>query len=103
MQQREREQQDRADHVEEVAASHDAAAVVMIGNVPGGQDQNDERQKLRQPDPAQVQGIVSRGIDLPAHRHGLHLHRQRSEASSDKIANEVVLAPQSRATRICRH
>ena len=56
---REREQAERAGHVEEVAARQDLAPVVVVRGMAGGQDQQDERQELRQTDQAEVQRIRS--------------------------------------------
>jgi len=54
----------------------------------GGQDQQDERQELRQPDQPEVQGVRSRRVDLPADRDSLHLHCERAEAARDQVSKE---------------
>ena len=91
IQERERQQADRAGHVEEVAAREDLAPIVVIRGMAGGQDQQDERQELRQADQAEVQRIRSRRVDLPADRDGLHLHGKRAERARHQVSNERVL------------
>jgi hypothetical protein len=49
------------------------AAVVSVRGVSRREDQDDERQELREPDEAQVEGIARRAEYLPAHRHRLDL------------------------------
>ncbi len=75
----EHEQQQRAHEHQAVATQQDAPSVVRIGEVPGRQDQQHERQELREPDQAEVEWLARDLVDLPADRDGLHLHRDRAE------------------------
>jgi hypothetical protein len=63
----------------------------VIGGVAGGQDQQNERQELRQADEAEIQRIRSRCVDLPADCDGLHLHGQRAEGARQQVSNERLL------------
>jgi hypothetical protein len=95
-QNRERQQGEGARHVEEVAARQDLAPVVVIGGVACGQDQQDERQELRQSDQAEIQRVRSRRVDLPADGDGLHLHGERAERTRHQVADERVLVREIR-------
>ena len=95
----EHEQQQRAEALEREAGSEDAAAVAAVGEVPGRQDQQHERQELRQADEPEVERIARDLVHLPADRHGLHLHGERGDEARRDEAREVAVA-QHRATRV---
>ena len=69
-----------------------AAPVVSVGNVPGGEDQHDERQELRQRDEAQVEWVPGGAEDLPADSHGLDLRRQPDEEPRRQVSAQVGVA-----------
>ena len=97
----EREQQQRAGALEREARRQDAAPVAAVGEVTGRQDQQHERQELRQADQPQVERIARDRVDLPADGHGLHLHGQRGQEARGKEAGELAIGEQC-AARIGR-
>ncbi len=89
---RERQQQQCAQALEREARGEDAAAVEAVRDVARRQHQQHERQELRQPDQTEVERIARDRVDLPADRHGLHLHRERREEARREEEREVAIA-----------
>ena len=58
---------------EDVGQQLDAAAVVSVRDVAGGQDEQDEGQELRERHEAEVERVAGRDEDLPADGHRLDL------------------------------
>ena len=90
--QREREQRERADGQQRVGDELDATPVVSVGDVPGGQDQQDEGQELRERDEAQVERIAGGAEDLPADGDGLDLGRRGDDEARHDVAAEIGMA-----------
>jgi len=68
---------------------------------PRRQDQQNERQELRQPDQAEVEWATGDLVDLPADGDRLHLHGQRTEETREDVAREIGIAQQRLA--LARH
>jgi hypothetical protein len=82
-----RQQQQRRDHLADVASGQDEAAIDAIGDLAGRQREQRHRQEHRQPDIAERQRIAGDVVDLPAHGHGLHVHAQpREETAAEEQA-----------------
>lgn len=62
-----------------------------IGELTGGQRQQDHRHELGEPDPAEIQRAVVELVDLPADRHRGHLRAEAHEDQRDPEQREVAV------------
>ena len=85
---RKREQQGKANRVPAIARREHMAALEAIGRMSGNREQQNCRQKLRQPDIPQIERPVGDLVNLPAHGHGLHLNRGDNEEPGDLEKHE---------------
>ena len=81
------------------AEREDPPAVARVRQVPGRQDQQHERQELRQPDQPEVERVARDLVDLPADRDGLHLHGEGGEEARREEEGEVAIAQDRQARR----
>ncbi len=70
---------------------HDAP-VGAIGDVAGGEHEQHERDKLRQADESEVEGIARDGVYLPAHSDIQHRPAQGSEEPSRCVDRIIAIA-----------
>ena len=87
--QRQREQQRRDERESHVAALQNALPRKTVGCLPRNQKQQNPRQELRQPHQSQVQRAVRQCIDLPSHRHRLHLAGDSRQHSAGHVEAEI--------------
>ena len=90
--QRQGQQRGRADGRQEVGQQLDAAAVVSVRDVPGGQDQHDEGQELRERHEAEVERVAGRQEHLPADGHRQDLGGNADDEPRRQIAPQVRVA-----------
>ena len=95
------QQQHRAQHFGGVTERQDQAPVEAIGDLPGNQDQRQERHELREPYEAQVQRIVRDRVDLPSHGDALHLHGERGKETGEKETREIRIAEHPQRLSTC--
>ena len=90
--QRERQQQQRAQGKRGQASLQDAQPREAVRGMPRRQEQEDARQKLRQPHQPQIQRPMRQPVHLPGHRHRLHLRSERRQEPGAHIVAVVGIA-----------
>lgn len=63
----------RGHGLQQLADLHHPLPVIAVGGMPGDEDEQRHRQKLRQPDQPEMKGAARHLVDLPAKRDGAHL------------------------------
>ena len=90
--QRESEQEQSAEHRDDVAEHDDAPPVVAIGDLSREQDESDEWRELCEADESEVEQIPGDRVDLPADRDALDLGGDVSEEAGAEKQSEVGVA-----------
>jgi hypothetical protein len=89
---RESEQQQAAQHRDNVAQHDDASPVIAIGDLSGEQHERDERRELCEADESEIEQAPRDRIDLPADRDALYLRGDVSEKAGAEKQSEVGVA-----------
>ncbi len=79
-------------HRERIGPHENESAVCSVSGVSRRQHQQDERQKLRETDKAQIECVVGQGVDLPPHRDVEHLPADRCAEAGGCVGREVAVA-----------
>jgi len=90
----------RADGLHHVAEQDDAAAVVAVGGVAGGEHAEDAGQKEREAGEAKLQRRVCDLVDLPGDRHGLRLGAKDGHQPRDLVEPEVTRTKRVRRAQL---
>ena len=90
--QRQRQQRGGADGRQEVGQQLDAAAVVSVRDVAGGQDEHDEGQELGQRHQAEIERVAGGEEDLPADGHRQDLGGHADDEAGGQVAAQVGVA-----------
>ncbi len=77
--------------LERVADEDDLAAVEAVGNVAGGQDEEQAGQKEHEAGVAEVDGFVGDGVDLPGDGERLRLRAKDDDDARELIADKVAV------------
>ena len=80
----------------DLAELHHALALEAVGGLPGDKHQQRGRQKLHQPDHAEVEGAAGEIVDLPADRDRADLAREARQAPRQQEEDKGGL-PEQRA------
>ena len=87
------DEQERSDHrVQSDRASQDEPPGEAVGEVPRREGEDEERQELEQAHQAEVKGVATDRVDLPADRDGDHLGGQGKRKRGAPDEREVPLS-----------
>ena len=92
----------RGGALDHVADHDDEPAIAAVRHLADDQREHHGRHELREADQAEIERAAREEIELPAHRHGLDLQRQRGQHAGRPEKREGRVPEERRGRRIAR-
>ena len=100
---RDDEEQPEDCRIGEAPDEDDREAGQPVGELPGRQGEQQDRQELGEADQSQIEGAVADRVHLPADRNGSHLHREARAEHRRPEPAEVAVEQRWRQRRHVAH